>query len=77
MILEIYFCKNFLGLVIALALIGNMLVAAIAGTIIPLGLNALGQDPALASSVLVTAITDSFGFFIFLGLASFFLNNLL
>lgn len=39
--------NNFLGLVIALALIGNMLVAAIAGTIIPLGLNALGQDPAL------------------------------
>ena len=67
----------YLGIVIALALIGNILVAAIAGTIIPLGLDALGRDPALASSVLVTAITDSFGFFIFLGLASIFFNNLL
>ena len=69
--------NNYLGLVIALTLIGSMLAAAIAGTIIPLRLNAMGQDSAWASSVLVTAITDSFGFFIFLGLASFSLNNLL
>ena len=42
------------------------------------GIECFGSRPcALASSVLVTAITDSFGFFIFLSLASFFLNNLL
>lgn len=69
--------NTYLGLVITLALIGNMLVAAIAGTIIPLGLDAVGLDPALASSVLVTAITDSLGFFIFLSLASIFLPHLL
>lgn len=69
--------NSYLGLVIGLALVGNMLVAAIAGTIIPLGLDGVGLDPALASSVLVTAITDSLGFFIFLSLASIFLANLL
>lgn len=67
----------YLGLVLGLALIGNMIVASIAGTLIPLGLKAIGQDPALASSVLVTAVTDSLGFLIFLGLASLFMNNLL
>lgn len=66
-----------MGLVIGLALVGNMLVAAIAGTIIPLGLDAIGLDPSLASSILVTAITDSLGFFIFPSLASIFLANLL
>ncbi|MBW8009988.1 MAG: magnesium transporter [Chloroflexi bacterium] len=67
----------FLGLVLGLALVGNMIVAAIAGTAIPLGLKAIGQDPALASSVLVTAATDSLGFLIFLGLATYFMENLL
>jgi magnesium transporter len=63
----------FLALVLGLALLGNMIVAGIVGTIIPLGLHALGQDPALASSVLVTAATDSMGFLIFLSLAAYFL----
>lgn len=67
----------FLGIVLGFALVGNMLVAAIAGTVIPLGLKAIGQDPALASSVLVTAATDSLGFLIFLGLATYFLENLI
>ena len=62
-----------LGLVLGLALLGNMLVASIVGTLAPLILELIGQDPALASSVLVTAITDIIGFLIFLSLASVFL----
>jgi magnesium transporter len=62
-----------LGLVLGLALLGNMLVASIVGTVAPLLLELSGQDPALASSVLVTAITDIIGFLIFLSLASVFL----
>jgi magnesium transporter len=66
----------FLGLIIGLALVGNIIVAAIVGTLIPLGLKALNLDPALASSVLVTAVTDIVGFGLFLGLASLFLPQL-
>lgn len=62
-----------LGFVLGLALLGNMLVASIVGTLAPLILEIIGQDPALASSVLVTAITDIIGFLIFLSLASVFL----
>lgn len=62
-----------LGLVLGLALLGNMLVASIVGTLAPLILELAGQDPALASSVLVTAITDIIGFLIFLSLARVFL----
>ncbi len=67
----------YLGIVLGLALVGNLILAGIVGTLIPLGLKAVGQDPALASSVLVTAVTDSLGFFIFLSLANYFLPNLL
>jgi len=67
----------YLGLVLGLAMVGNMITAGIAGTLMPLGLKYIGQDPALASSVLVTAVTDSTGFFIFLSLASLFLPQLL
>ena len=63
----------YLGLVLGLALLGNMLVASIVGTLAPLILEFIGQDPALASSVLVTALTDVIGFLIFLSLASLFL----
>jgi magnesium transporter len=63
----------FLGLVLGLSLIGNMIIAAAVGTFIPLLLKYLNQDPALASSVLVTAATDAMGFLIYLSLASVFL----
>ena len=63
----------FLGLVLGLALMGNMVVAATVGTLIPLLLQSLKQDPALSSSVLVTAATDALGFLIYLSLASLFL----
>jgi len=63
----------FLGLVLGLALVGNMIVAALVGTLIPLLLKSLNQDPAMASSVLVTTATDAIGFLIYLSLASIFL----
>jgi magnesium transporter len=67
----------YLGIVLGLALIGNLILAGIVGTLAPLGLKAIGQDPAMASSVLVTAATDSLGFFIFLSLARFFFADLI
>lgn len=69
--------NSILGLVLGLALVGNLILAGIVGTLIPLGLQSLNKDPALASSVLVTAVTDSLGFFIFLSLANYFLNDLI
>ena len=59
-----------LGLVIACAMLVNLVVAGLAGVLIPMGLNRLGVDPALASGTFVTTITDVVGFFSFLGLAS-------
>ena len=66
----------FLGLILALAMIINMFIAAVAGTLIPLGLRAAKVDPALASSVFITTLTDVFGFLSFLGLATVFLDVL-
>ena len=65
--------KPALGVVMAAAMQLNLLVAALAGVFIPLVMNRLGRDPAMGSSVLLTATTDSMGFFIFLGLATVFL----
>src|SRR5688572_29064681 len=61
-----------LGAVLGLAMIINLFVAAAAGTLVPLGLRAANVDPALASSVFITTMTDMFGFFSFLGLATVF-----
>jgi magnesium transporter len=66
----------FLGAVLAMAMIINMFVAATAGTLIPLALRAMKIDPALASSVFITTLTDVFGFFSFLGLGTIFLRYL-
>jgi len=62
-----------LGLVMTAAMMLNMVLAAVMGVFIPLALDKLGRDPALGSSVMITAVTDSGGFFIFLGLATLFL----
>jgi magnesium transporter len=62
-----------LGLVMTAAMLLNLLLAAVMGVTIPLLMEKLGRDPALGSSVMITAITDSGGFFIFLGLATIFL----
>ncbi|WP_259779314.1 magnesium transporter [Aestuariispira ectoiniformans] len=68
-----WFSDPALGAVIASAMIINLLVAGLAGTLIPLGLEKLGQDPAISSSVFLTTITDVIGFFAFLGLAAWVL----
>ncbi len=65
-----------LGAVLCAAMVINMFVAATAGTLIPLGLKAIKIDPALASSVFITTMTDVFGFASFLGLATVFLRYL-
>jgi magnesium transporter len=62
-----------MGGVMTLAMVLNLLVAAVMGVIIPMTMLRLGRDPAIGSSVLITAITDTGGFFIFLGLATIFL----
>ncbi len=62
-----------LGLVMMAAMALNLLLAALMGVVIPLSMNKFGRDPAVGSSVLITAVTDSGGFLIFLGLATLFL----
>ncbi|CAG0962498.1 Magnesium transporter MgtE [Burkholderiales bacterium] len=62
-----------LGLVMVLAMTLNLLLAALMGVVIPMTMLRFGRDPAVGSSVLITAVTDSGGFFIFLGLATLFL----
>lgn len=66
----LWFGTPMLGVVIALAMLGTLMVAALAGIAIPLLLNRLKIDPALASGPFVTTVTDVVGFFAFLGLAS-------
>lgn len=66
-----------LGVIIGLAMIGNMIAAGFAGVLVPLTLKALKLDPALASAVMVTTVTDCVGFGLFLGLATAFLPYLM
>ncbi len=72
-IVYFWFGSDQLGLVIGVAMIVNLIAAAVAGILIPLGLDALGLDPAIASGVFVTTVTDVVGFFAFLGLAALWL----
>jgi magnesium transporter len=68
--------NSMVGVVLGLAMVVNMFVAALAGTLVPLGLRAANVDPALASSVFITTMTDVFGFLAFLGLATLFVTQL-
>jgi magnesium transporter len=68
-----WFGTGKLGLVIGTAMVVNLLAAALAGIFIPLTLNRMGFDPAVASTVFVTTVTDVVGFFSFLGLATLWL----
>ena len=68
-----WFDDALLGLVLAVAMIVNLVVAAMAGILIPISLDRLKIDPALASSVFVTTVTDIIGFLAFLGFATLFL----
>jgi magnesium transporter len=74
LIVLFWFGVGTLGLVIATAMICNFLAAALAGIMIPLTLARFGYDPAVASGVFVTTVTDVVGFFAFLGLASLWLR---
>jgi magnesium transporter len=62
-----------LGLVMVLAMTLNLMLAAIMGVVSPITMIRFGRDPAVGSSVMITAVTDSGGFFIFLGLATLIL----
>ena len=66
----LWFSSATLGLVIASAMVINLVVAGFAGTVIPVALEKVGVDPALASGAFVTTVTDVVGFFAFLGLAA-------
>jgi magnesium transporter len=59
-----------LGLVVMVAMVANLVLASIAGAAIPAVLSRTGRDPALASPVFITALTDAVGFALLLGLAS-------
>ncbi len=74
LVVFLWFGTEQLGLVIGAAMIVNMLAAALAGIFIPLGLDRMGFDPAVASTVFVTTVTDVVGFFSFLGLATLWLR---
>ena len=67
------FGSDGLGLVIAAAMVINLIAAALAGILVPLALDRLDIDPAIASGVFVTTVTDVVGFFAFLGLAALWL----
>ncbi len=66
----------YLALVVGVAMAINLVIAASAGALVPLGLRALRIDPALASSVAVTTATDVFGFLVFLGLARLVIESI-
>ena len=66
-----------LGVVVGIATLFNMVGAGIAGALVPVLMQLLRLDPALASPILVTTITDTFGYFIYLGLATLVLVRLL
>ncbi len=69
----LWFGNRGLGLIIGLAMIINLVIAALAGTVIPLLLKRLGIDPAIAGGVILITVTDVVGFMTFLGLATIFL----
>ena len=68
-----WFGSDRLGLVIAAAMVINLMAAALAGILVPLALDHFDIDPAIASGTFVTTVTDVVGFFAFLGLAAIWL----
>lgn len=68
-----WFASPELGLVIALAMVANLIIAGLAGATIPIALSRAGVDPAIASSVFLTTVTDVVGFLVFLGLGALLL----
>lgn len=76
-IMAIFYKNIYLLIIILLAMIINLILAGVSGLIIPLTLKALKIDPALASSIFLTTVTDVCGFFAFLGLAQLFIHKLI
>ena len=74
LVASLWFADHNIGIVIGVALIVNLMAAAMAGILIPLVLQKAGADPALASSVFVTMVTDVVGFFSFLGFATWWFH---
>ncbi|MCF2947528.1 magnesium transporter [Paraglaciecola aquimarina] len=72
-ITSVWFDNNWLSVIIGFAIVVNMVIAAFAGIAIPVILDKMGIDPALAGSVILTTVTDVVGFFVFLGSASLLL----
>ena len=69
----LWFDDTQLSIIIAAAILVNLIVAALAGATIPMLLNKIGVDPALAGGVVLTTVTDVVGFLSFLGLAALFI----
>ena len=69
----VWFGDPEIAMVMAVAMFANLLIAGLSGTLVPIGLLRAGVDPAVASSIFVTTITDVVGFFVFLGLAALYL----
>ena len=76
-IVTIIYHNIYLGLIIFLAMIGNLMISGFFGLVIPIVLDKLKIDPALSSSIFLTTATDVLGFFLFLSLASIFLTKLI
>ena len=74
-VVQFWFKEFDLSILIAVAMILNMIVAGLFGILVPVSLKKFNIDPALASSVFVTTITDVIGFLSFLGIGSFFFLN--
>ena len=75
LIVQLWFKDTNLSLIISISMVLNMIVAGLFGILVPVSLKKLNIDPALASSVFVTTITDVIGFLSFLGIGSFFFLN--
>ena len=73
LIVHLWFGDNLLSLIISVSMIITMMVAGLFGIVVPLTLKKMGIDPAIASSVFVTTITDVIGFVSFLGVSAYFL----
>lgn len=76
-IVTLIYGNYYLGIIIFLSMIGNLVISGICGILVPLVLAKLKLDPALASSIFLTTATDVLGFFIFLSLAQVFLPKLI
>ena len=74
-VVQLWFKETNLSLLIAISMVLNMIVAGLFGILVPISLKKFNVDPAIASSVFVTTITDVIGFLSFLGIGSYYFLN--